>query len=145
MYKVLKYFGCFGTYTELPSSSPLYDYKTELLNISKKVSENNVDKQRLEVNVLHILQKMILQLKIYDINNVIREFKQLQIQNIWLYAIPKSNPNTLLLLPNSNFGKRNLLCVFIGNKSEFLHRIDYDVSGNLNRLSDAGFLSPIEK
>jgi hypothetical protein len=102
MYKILKYFGCFGTYTELPSSSPLYDYKVELLNVSKKVSENNVDKQRLEVNVLHILQRMIIQLKIYDINNVIREFKQLQIQNIWLYAIPKSNPNTLLLLPNSN-------------------------------------------
>jgi len=127
---------CFGfDPTTTREDDDIPNYKARLLEYS--ISDKKKDEDR----VLHVIEKMMKASSFYhDFDCVIREFKNLKINNIWLYAVPRTG-NEIVLIPMSNFGKRNVVKVFFGTKEEFLVKIQPKGElENLELLRDAGFL-----
>lgn len=119
-------FSCFG-YNEIPNSE--ITHKARLIELSQ-MDHPPEDK------ILYEVEKMMEFSTYYDIDRVILEFKNLGIKNIWLYA-EKRTGDQVLLLPNSTFGKRFCIKVFVGPKEAFVTK--FSKSQNLENLRDAGF------
>ena len=111
------------------------NYKAKLLEYSLS------DKKKDEDRVLHVIENMMKISSFYhDFVCIMSEFKNLKINNIWLYTVPRTG-NEIVLLPMSSFGKRNVVKVFFGTKEEFLAKIHpKNELENLELLRDAGFL-----
>jgi len=118
---------CFG-YETVPRSELLH--KANLILYSKMDQPD-------EEKILYEIEKMMEFSSYYDIDRVVLEFKNLGINNIWLYA-EKRTGDQVLLLPNSSFGKRFCIKVFVGSREDFLKKIPNQVQ-NLEHLREGGF------
>ena len=128
-------FSCFGVTTTEGDPNIEIRFKANLLNYSAEPYYKGI-----EQNILYQIEKMMETSSYYDIDCVIKELKNLNITNIWLYTEKRKDANQVILLPNSNFSKKHAIRVFFGTKEDFMRSIaPVTMSENLNLLREAGF------